>query len=186
MHLLHFTATWLIKARCSFDIIGSFGHSLHCGFIINIQQFGSSVLYMEARPSVLHQHFPPVETVIGAVSQRQDGRVDQLPHPTVSHFFTGTEAQIRNLHGPEYTRVTSWMEKRMKGRGAMTGTKLTFRTTWTKSLEFCGVRPCIWRVQASSEEACATIRTVFPVHSGGEEQRAVSDNNFQHCFWRLD
>lgn len=39
----------------------------------------------------------------------------------------------------------------------------TFRTTWTKSFEFCGVRPRIWRVQASSEEAWATIRTVFPV-----------------------
>lgn len=47
------------------------------------------------------------------------------------------------------------------------GIKLTFRTTWTKSFEFCGVRPCIWRVQASSEEAWATIRTVFPVWNGG-------------------
>lgn len=40
---------------------------------------------------------------------------------------------------------------------------LTFRTTWTKSLEFWGLRPCIWRVQASREEAWATNRTVFPV-----------------------
>lgn len=50
-----------------------------------------------ANPSVLHEHFPPVETVIGSMCQRQDGRVDQLPHPGLSQFFTGAKAQVRNL-----------------------------------------------------------------------------------------
>lgn len=51
-----------------------------------------------ANPSVLHEHFPPVETVIGSMCQRQDGWVDQLPHPGLSHFFTSTKAQVRNLY----------------------------------------------------------------------------------------
>ncbi len=38
----------------------------------------------------------------------------------------------------------------------------TFRTTWMKSLVLCGLRPCSWRVQASKEDAWATISTLFP------------------------
>lgn len=38
-----------------------------------------------------------------------------------------------------------------------------------KSLGFCGLRPCSWRVQASKEDACATISTLFPTKS--EEHR---------------
>jgi len=47
----------------------------------------------------------------------------------------------------------------------------TFRTTWTKSLEFWGLSPCIWRVQASREEAWATISTVSPGPGETETER---------------
>lgn len=99
--------------------------------------------------------------------QRQDGWVDQLPHPSLSHFFTSAKTQVRNLCKGE-TDVTH--HRRVRGEdeidinGSIVVASIpTFRTTWTKSLEFCGLRPCIWRVQASREEAWATIRTVFPV-----------------------
>lgn len=39
---------------------------------------------------------------------------------------------------------------------------ITFRTICTKSLEFCGESPWSWQVQASREDACATIRMLFP------------------------
>lgn len=39
---------------------------------------------------------------------------------------------------------------------------ITFRTICTKSLEFCGDSPWSWQVQASREDACATIRMLFP------------------------
>lgn len=54
----------------------------------------------------------------------------------------------------------------------------TFRTTWMKSLVFCGPRPCSWRVQASKEEAWATISTLFPKESGnpGRMQRQQCAN----------
>ena len=102
--------------------------------------------------------------------QRQDGWVDQLPHPGLSHFFTGAKTQVRNLHrgdrccmlGKERRhKEEEWTENEWSTVGK--SSTPTFRTTWTKSLEFCGVRPWIWRVQASREEAWATIRTVFPV-----------------------
>lgn len=38
-----------------------------------------------------------------------------------------------------------------------------FRTICTKSLEFCGESPWSWQVQASREDACATIRMLFPL-----------------------
>ncbi len=33
--------------------------------------------------------------------QRQDGWVDQLPHPGLSHFFASAETQVRNLQKEE-------------------------------------------------------------------------------------
>lgn len=52
----------------------------------------------------------------------------------------------------------------------------TFRTTWTKSLALCGLRPCSWRVQASKEDAWATISTLFPTQSGNR-------GRMQHQQW---
>lgn len=33
--------------------------------------------------------------------QRQDRWVDQLPHPSLSNFFTSTKTQVRNLYKEE-------------------------------------------------------------------------------------
>lgn len=46
----------------------------------------------------------------------------------------------------------------------------TFRTTWMKSLGLCGLRPCSCRVQASKEDAWATISTLCPVSRRGKTQ----------------
>lgn len=47
--------------------------------------------------------------------QRQDGGVNQLPHPGLSHFFTSAETQVRNLHKEE-TNVACH-EKKQRSRG---------------------------------------------------------------------
>lgn len=47
--------------------------------------------------SILQQSFPPVEAVIGPMSQGEDGRVHELPHPRLAHLFTGTKTQVRDL-----------------------------------------------------------------------------------------
>lgn len=58
----------------------------------------------------------------------------------------------------------------------------TFRTTWMKSLGLCGLRPCSCRVQASKEDAWATISTLFPMKSGkpGRMQHQQWTNNKVH------
>lgn len=79
-----------------------------------------------------------------------------------------------------------WMDRKVgctKGKKKSHGPDLkktcseqTFRTTWMKSLALCGLRPCSWRVQASKEEAWATISTLFPTESG-------NPGRMQHQQW---
>ena len=49
--------------------------------------------------SVVQQALPPVEAVVGAVGDGQDGGVHQLPLPRVPLLLAGTEAQVRDLGG---------------------------------------------------------------------------------------
>lgn len=133
--------------------------------------------------SVLQERLPPGEAVVWSVREGEDGRVHQLPHPRVPLLLTATETQVRNLN-PKKIKVTSavWplpyaatnMEILMDG---------TFRTTWTKSLGLSGLRPCSWRVQASRDDAWATISTLFPTKGGSMDR--IQDQTMKQSIFQM-
>lgn len=125
--------------------------------------------------SFLQQRLSPVEAVVWSVRERQDGGVHQLPHPGVALLLAGAEAQVGNLRPIKERTKKDQSEKNICSLAATDVTsERTFRTIWTKSLGLSGLRPCSWRVQASKEDAWATISTLFPTRGRKPRQDATS------------
>lgn len=69
------------------------------------------------------------------------------------------------VHGNVQQKLDS--QRRNFRKSEQESGRQTFRTTWMKSFGLCGLRPCSCRVQASKEDAWATISTLCP--ADGEE-----------------
>lgn len=133
--------------------------------------------------SLLQQRLSPVEAVVWPVREGEDGRVHELPHAGVALLLAGAEAQVWNLRPNQRESKGSSAKIEPKRTSALwrrpratweVMTEPTFRTIWMKSLGVSGLRPCSWRVQASKEDAWATISTLFPTRGRKPRQDVIS------------